>query len=226
MGRTGRWFGVNHDDVVPDILVLSKGAGGGFPVSAVVTSVEKGDQAMGQATEFSSHQSDPVPAAALLAVIEIVEEEGLVARAAEMGAYMMDALRQLVGRPARADQRSRARADGGLRRGPRSGPAEGGARCGRGIEQFCVSRGVSFQAIQKNRFRILPPLTISRAEVDRFVAVLDEALAAMEHGALPERQALNARTAIYLARQSGERRKLRRVAQWAWNHSRSEWAKK
>ena len=226
MGRTGRWFGVDHDGVVPDILVLSKGAGGGFPVSAVVTSAKVSDEAMGKATQFSSHQSDPVPAAALLAVIEIVEEEGLVARAAETGAYMMNALRQVSGvRRRLINVRGRGLMVGfDVVRDPGRPKAE--REVGEGIEQFCVSRGVNFQAIQKNRFRILPPLTISTAEVDGFVGVLDEALAAMERGALPARQALNARTTAYLAKQSGERRKLRRAAQWMWNHSPSEWAKK
>jgi 2,2-dialkylglycine decarboxylase (pyruvate) len=223
MGRTGKWFGVNHDEVVPDILVLSKGVGGGFPVAAVVTTVELSDRAMGRATQFSSHQSDPVPAAALVAVIDIIEEEGLVARAAETGAYMMNALRQVAAvRPGLIHVRGRGLMVGfDVVRDPGRPKAE--REVGEGIEQFCVSRGVNFQAIQKNRFRILPPLTISRAEVDRFVAVLDEALGAMERGQLPARQALNARTVAYLTKQTGERRRLRRVAQWAWNHSPRDW---
>jgi len=56
------------------------------------------------------------------------------------------------------------------------------ATVGRGVEDFCRARGVNLEVIQRNRFRILPPLTISKEEIDRFLSVLDDALAAVARG--------------------------------------------
>ena len=83
---------------MPDILVLSKGVGGGFPLSAVITTSEVCQRAVGRANQFSSHQSDPLAAAAGLAVIDIVEREGLVSRAGRSGEFLMRRLRELAAR--------------------------------------------------------------------------------------------------------------------------------
>jgi len=223
MGRTGRWFGVDHDEVVPDILVLSKGVGGGFPLSAVVTTPRIASAVMGQANQFSSHQSDPLAAAAGLAVMEIIESEGLVAHARDMGEYMMARLRDLsTRRPQLVNVRGRGLMVGfDVFRNPERPVAE--ADIGRAIEDRCHDRGVHLQAIQKNRFRILPPLTIRQAEIDRFVDVLDEALSALGAGTLSSRPAQNPYTAAYQARQVTG---VRAAAHWAWTHSPQTWVKK
>lgn len=96
-GRTGKWFAIEHHGVEPDILTISKSIGNGFPVAAVITTAEIADNVVANGLwNLSSHQSDPVAAAAVSAVIDIVEEENLLARALDNGNYFMDRLRELA----------------------------------------------------------------------------------------------------------------------------------
>ena len=73
-GRTGKWFAIEHHDAEPDILTMSKSVGNGFPVAAVITTAEIADDVVAKGLwNLSSHQSDPVSAAAVSAVIDIVQ---------------------------------------------------------------------------------------------------------------------------------------------------------
>lgn len=73
-GRTGKWFAIEHHDAEPDILTLSKSIGNGFPAAAVVTTAEIADQVVAKGLwNLSSHQCDPVAAAAVACVIDLVE---------------------------------------------------------------------------------------------------------------------------------------------------------
>src|SRR5919205_2665414 len=95
-GRLGTMFGFEHDGVVPDFVAVSKTLGGGVPLAATVTTaaieedcVEKGF------LHVTSHVSDPLPAAAGLAVLEVIDEERLDERARERGEYLVQRLREL-----------------------------------------------------------------------------------------------------------------------------------
>jgi 2,2-dialkylglycine decarboxylase (pyruvate) len=211
--------------VVPDILVLSKGVGGGFPLSAVVTTGAIASRVAGRANQFSSHQSDPLGAAAGLAVIDIIESEGLVRRAAETGEYLQAQLRSVAERrPHLINIRGRGLMVGfDVVRDPEKPTAE--SDIGRGVEDDCRERGVHLQAIQKNRFRVLPPLVITREEIDRFVTVLDEALERVALGQAQPRKAENAYTAAFQERQlrgAG----VGAAMEWAWTHSPAAWVSK
>src|SRR5262252_3023008 len=95
-GRTGKWFACEHHEVEPDILVVSKSSGSGFPVSGVITTEEVADRVAAKGwTHLASHQSDPLPAAAVAATIDIVKTEKLVGRAAETGSYLLEQLQRL-----------------------------------------------------------------------------------------------------------------------------------
>src|SRR4051812_1734863 len=96
LGRLGTMYGFEAFGVVPDFLVLSKTLGGGVPIGAVVTSpaIEEECHARGF-MHVTSHVSDPLPAAAALAVLEVVAEEDLPARAARQGARLLGHLRAL-----------------------------------------------------------------------------------------------------------------------------------
>lgn len=222
MGRTGKWFGVDHDEVVPDILVLSKGVGGGFPVSAVITRPDIASEVIGRANQFSSHQCDPLGAAAALAVLEVIESEGLVSRAADTGQYLIGQLSALAKtHPQIANVRGRGLMVGfDVFRNPDRPVAE--SEVGRGIENFCRSRGVHLEAIQRNRFRILPPLVIRREEIDMFVTVLGDALTAMASGNPMGRGAVNRQTVAF----EKKKHAARAAVEWAWTHSPSDWLRK
>ena len=133
-GRLGTMFGFEHDGVVPDFVGVSKTLGGGLPLAATITSaaIEQDCYEKGF-LHVTSHVSDPLPAAAGLAVLDVIAEEGLVGRAAARGEYMLARLRELQA-AARADRRRprpraprRARAGRGPRE-PRAPPTPSAPR--------------------------------------------------------------------------------------------------
>ena len=96
LGRLGAMYGFEVYGVMPDLLVLSKTLGGGVPISALITSpaIEQECHARGF-THVTSHVSDPLPAAAALAVIDVVQGEHLADRAHARGQYLLDRLGEL-----------------------------------------------------------------------------------------------------------------------------------
>ena len=96
LGRLGAMYGFQVYGIVPDVLVLSKTLGGGVPISALVTSAAIEQECfMRGFTHVTSHVSDPMPAAAALAVIDVVEEEHLADRARARGQYLLERLGEL-----------------------------------------------------------------------------------------------------------------------------------
>src|SRR5262249_4542503 len=108
-GRCGEWFDIQNCGLEPDILVVSKTAGNGYPAAAVVVSDSVSDRLQQQCfTHLSSHKNDPLAAATVHAVIDIVEEEQLVQRSRTVGEYFMNALHKLkANHPLVADIRGR-----------------------------------------------------------------------------------------------------------------------
>jgi 2,2-dialkylglycine decarboxylase (pyruvate) len=220
LGRTGHWFGVEHSGVVPDILVLAKGLGGGIPVSAVCTTPKIADRVMSEVNQFSSHQSDPLGAVASLAVIEIIENEGLVARAREVGAYFFDQLYDLSRRcPQLINVRGR-----GLMLGfdviPDPNHPVSDYRVGTAVRNYCRQEGVMVQFVKGNRFRVLPPLTIQESQIDQFCKVLERALERIVEGPVRTKADENIYTVAFHGEELGF---LRRTLRWIWIHSPKQW---
>lgn len=93
-GRTGRWFGIEHLDVVPDLLAVGKGCGNGYPVSAVIASAQVAAALPATGLRYAqSHQNDPAGAAVVLAVIDAIADEDLLARAHDRGRRLRTGLR-------------------------------------------------------------------------------------------------------------------------------------
>jgi adenosylmethionine-8-amino-7-oxononanoate aminotransferase len=104
-GRTGRWFGVDHFDVVPDVMVVAKGLTSGYaPMAAAITRREIAEK-IPIFFDIHTYGGHPVSAAAALANIEIIEREGLVENSATVGAYMLDLLEGLRAHPTVGDVR-------------------------------------------------------------------------------------------------------------------------
>ncbi|BBK38859.1 aspartate aminotransferase family protein [Allostella sp. ATCC 35155] len=183
IGRTGDMFAFQRDGVTPDILTLSKTLGAGLPLSAVLTSSAIEETAHERGFVFlTTHVSDPLPAAVGLTVLDVVEQEGLIARAQVAGKRLragLEALQQrfecigdvrgrglLLGLEIVADRAARAP---DLAMGDRIG-AE------------AMARGLSMNIVKLPAmgavFRIAPPLTISDGELDRGLEIMAEAIAA------------------------------------------------
>lgn len=164
LGRTGRFFAYEHFGVVPDILVLGKGLGGAvFPQAAVLARKDldcAGDVALGHYT----HEKSPVGAAAALATMAVLDEEGLVERATWIG----DRLAQsLEGHPGVREVR---------RIGALVGVELDSAERAERVLYSALSQGVSFKVSAGTVLTLAPPLTISDDELRFGTRGLAEAL--------------------------------------------------
>jgi len=187
LGRVGTMYGFEAYGVVPDLLVLSKTLGGGIPIGAVVTSsaIEASCHARGY-LQVTSHVSDPLPAAAALAVLEVVRDEDLSSRAAARGDQLLAGLRDLQERhECIGDVRGLGLLCGMELVGDRDtrAPAEA---LGLAVTDECLRRGVSMNLVRggtggaANCLRMAPPLTIGEDEVELAVSVIDESLVAAQ----------------------------------------------
>jgi 2,2-dialkylglycine decarboxylase (pyruvate) len=171
VGRTGRWFGFEHDGVVPDILVIGKAIGAGLPVSAVVTTQEVEARCQGMLRHVQSHQNDPFSGRVAATVISTLQEERLVEQAAERGIYLLEGLKGLQsGCSCIWEVRGR-----GLMLGVEL--AQDQAAKGADALQRLLEAGfiVDYQP-HAATFRLLPPYVISTQELDRFLAAFEDAL--------------------------------------------------
>ena len=94
-GRTGRWWGYETSDFVPDIVAMGKPMGNGLPLAGVAAPLDMVNAFRKRTRYFNTFASSPLQAAVGMAVIDVIEEEGLVERAAQTGEYMRDALREM-----------------------------------------------------------------------------------------------------------------------------------
>jgi 4-aminobutyrate aminotransferase len=173
LGRTGRMFACEHDGVVPDILVLGKALGGGIlPIAAVIARAEL-DVGAPYAFGHYTHEKNPVTARAALTTIEIIEQEGLIANAATVGAFALERLRQMQQRHALiGDVRGRGLIIGAELVSDRAGraPANEAAEA---VMYRALERGLSFKTTFGNVLTLTPPLTITEAQMSRALDILD-----------------------------------------------------
>ena len=181
VGRTGTMFAFERDGVVPDILVLSKTLGAGLPLAAVITSeaIEENCHARGFLF-YTTHVSDPLPAAVGLKVLDIVARDGLVERARVAGKRLEDGLRTLQREfDCIGDVRGRGLLLGVEIVKDRTGK-EAAPELGWGISRECMRLGLSMNIVQLPAmggvFRIAPPLTVSDAEIDLGLGLLKQAI--------------------------------------------------
>ena len=180
-GRLGRDFAFQHFGVEPDILTLSKTLGGGLPLSATVISdaMEADCHAKGF-IHPTSHVSDPLPAQVALAVLDVLAEDGLNARALTMGEHLAAGLRHLQDKhEIIGDVRGFGLLQGVELVKDRETRAPDAAT-GRAITNRCMELGLSMNIVSvglmASMWRIAPPLTVSRAEIDRGIAIIDQAI--------------------------------------------------
>jgi len=184
-GRTGNWFGFQHEGVIPDILTLSKTLGAGLPLAALVTTEEIEQKAKeGGFVFFTSHVNDPLVAAVGCTVMNVIERDHLVEQAKEKGDYLAAALKNLVVKhEVVGDARGR-----GLLQGIEIVKNKQNKECseeiGKLITKECFERGLHMNIVSLpgmgGVFRIAPPLTVSYEELDEGIRILDEAITAVE----------------------------------------------
>ena len=184
-GRLGHWFAASHLGVTPDLMTVSKTLGGGVPLAAVITNdeIEATCHRRGFAF-YTSHVSDPLPSTVGLAVLETVAQENLLARSREMGDYLAARLTELK---ARHEEIGDVRGMGLLRgielvkdRETREPWHELGAL----TTERCLALGLSMNIRRRPErgsvWRIAPPLTVAREDVDLAMTIFDQALTEMK----------------------------------------------
>ena len=168
-GRTGKWFGKDHCNVRPDIITLAKAIAGGLPMGAILASetvsdvFQRGDHA-------STFGGGALVCAAALASIEVIKKEGLIQRSDELGAYMRYELNKLDCREVRGV---------GLMIG-----VDLEADC-RMIVQKARERGVLLNNTGDNTLRLVPPLIVSKEQIDKVVRVIGETSVATKAMPIP-----------------------------------------
>lgn len=163
MGRTGYWFGYEHEEIIPDILTIAKGFGGGLPLGAMI--------AIGNAAELfapgehgSTFGGNPVSCAAGLAAIKEVERRNLSERALELGEYLKAELLKIDGV---SEVRGR-----GLLIG--IGLSNDWAK---EIANYLMAKKVLVNAPNENTIRIAPALIITKQDCDKFLKIFKEVMA-------------------------------------------------
>jgi 2,2-dialkylglycine decarboxylase (pyruvate) len=180
-GRLGHWFAASHLNVTPDIMTVSKTLGGGMPLAAVITNDEVEEVCHRRGFAFyTSHVSDPLPAAVGLAVLETIEREHLLKRSQEMGTYLAERLRELQNRH---EEIGDVRGMGllmGIELVKDRETREPHHELGSLTTQRCMELGLSMNIRRRPErgsvWRIAPPLTVTTADVDLAVTIFDQAL--------------------------------------------------
>lgn len=172
IGRTGKWFGHQHDNVTPDVMTLAKGLGGGVPIGAVAMSEKAAagltQQAGGAVPHATTFGGNPLACSAAIATLEIIDEEKLLEKVTSTGEYLGEQLQALVKEfPGHAvDARGR-----GLLRGVAvSGTAAN-------VTARCREKGVLFSVAGANVIRFAPPFVVERMQIDEAVGILRSVLA-------------------------------------------------
>jgi acetylornithine/N-succinyldiaminopimelate aminotransferase len=164
IGRTGRLFGFEHADVMPDIMTLAKGLGGGVPLAALVAHrdvccFEYGDQG-------GTFCGNPLMAAVGCAVIEAVTQPGFLARVTEAGEYLAGRLHALSLRHGCGEVRGR-----GLLLA-----LDLGRDIASEVADAAMARGLLVNAPRQDSLRFMPSLTVSDDEIDLMIDILDGVL--------------------------------------------------
>jgi 2,2-dialkylglycine decarboxylase (pyruvate) len=181
LGRVGTMFAFEQHDVVPDLITLSKTLGGGLPLSATITTDQiESDAAAKGFLHYTSHVSDPLPAAVGRAVLRTVIAEDLALRAISIGARLRGGLEELQGRhEAIGDVRGTGLLLG-LDLVRDRDTREPDERYGTAVTARCLELGLSLNIVKfaglGSVLRIAPPLTISPGEIDLGLQILDQAL--------------------------------------------------
>ena len=178
LGKTGRFFSFEHDNVKPDIAVLGKALGGGvLPIAAAVARSDLNvcaDFAIGHYT----HEKNPVTGRAALTTLSIIEDEGLVERADDLGNYALSRLRNLEMRsPIVGDVRGR-----GLMLGveivSNKDSRKPAPELAEQIYYRCLDAGLSFKISQGCVLTLSPPMIISKTDFDNALSIVESAIVA------------------------------------------------
>lgn len=169
MGRTGAFFAHQHDGITPDVVTMAKGLGGGLPIGACLA-VGRAAELLTPGLHGSTFGGNPICAAAALAVLRVLAAEDLVRRAEVLGKSVRHGI-ETLGHPLIDHVRGRGLLWGVVLTAPRAKDAEAAAR----------EAGFLVNAAAPDVVRLAPPLIITEAQIDGFIAALPGILDGVAH---------------------------------------------
>ena len=175
-GRTGKFFGLEHFDVTPDVMVMAKGLGSGFPISGIAARRELMERWV-PGSHGGTYGGNAVACAAATATVQVIREEGLAENAARQGLRLMDGLRDLqVQYPAIGDVRGL-----GLMVATEFTTSEGepDKATAKAVQKRCLEAGLFLLTCgpYDNVIRWIPPLVVNAEQIDQALEVFGRALA-------------------------------------------------
>ncbi|HEU5249455.1 MAG TPA: acetylornithine transaminase [Thermoanaerobaculia bacterium] len=169
IGRTGRMFAYQHAGIRPDLVTIAKGVAGGVPAGILLATEEAASHFV-PGDHGSTFGGNALASAAIVAVLDVIEREGLVENAAAMGARLVAGLGKLRGKHPVIREIRGAGLLVGVDLSVDAAP----------VVEACLARGLLVNAVRPATLRFAPPLVVTAAEVDRALDLLDSALAAVE----------------------------------------------
>jgi acetylornithine/N-succinyldiaminopimelate aminotransferase len=160
IGRTGRWFGYQEAGIVPDVIPVAKGLGGGLPIGALIA-VGPAAQLLGPGSHGTTYGGNPIACAAGLAVLYAIERDGLLANVEKVGAVLRDGI-LATGHPLIAGVRG-----AGLLLG-----VELTAEVAPQLADAALAAGFIVNAVRPDTLRLAPPLILTEAQAEEFCQAL------------------------------------------------------
>jgi 4-aminobutyrate aminotransferase len=177
LGRTGRLFAFEHYDIIPDMVVLGKGLGGGVMPLAALIAREHLNIAADRAIGHYTHEKNPVAAAAGLATLEFIEQDNLLEKVRELSAWTMQELRALKDRyPLIGDVRGLGLIMGIELVRDRNTMEKHSDAADR-VMYECLRKGLNLKVSMGNVLMLTPALTITREQMERALQILDASIA-------------------------------------------------
>lgn len=179
MGRTGRWFASEHFGIAPDIMTMAKGIASGMPLSAVAAKREIMTR-WPPGAHGTTFGGNPVSCAAAIATLRVIEEEGLLENARQVGAFGLERLNAMKEKyPCIGDMRGL-----GLMIGIEF-VKEDGKPLTEGLKKildYCLDKGLLLIecGVDKNVIRLAPPLIVKKEEMEKGLGILEEAISAIQ----------------------------------------------
>jgi 4-aminobutyrate aminotransferase len=186
-GRTGKWWALEHEDVVPDILCFAKGVGSGMPIGGIVARKEL--MTWGPGSHGSTYGGNPVAAISALATLEAIEQENILDQARDTGQYVMDVLAELQSRhPSIGEVRGRGLMIGVEFVGDRQ-TKKRATKLRNDIIRRAFDAGLLLIPCGSNSIRLTPPLNIPRPLVEEGLHIFESVLAEAEGAYLARHKA-------------------------------------
>jgi len=180
MGRTGKWWAIEHWGVEPDIVTSAKGIASGVPLGAMIA--RRSVATWGPGAHGNTYGGNPLACAAALATLAVIED-GAMANAAAAGARALAALTEMAARhPSIGEARGKGLMLGVELVADRATRARA-PELRDEVTKLAFEHGLLLLGCGKNALRLIPPLVVNAAELDEALAILDHVLALAERGA-------------------------------------------